>query len=425
MIQGNDILHARIPHVLITAGLIIAVLIEAYAHSILLYNYDKTSTSIIYVIAGVFVAVLPLFCQPRQIQFGSSIVTYLMWAGLLLIFYLIVHPYASLLASHPLDYKTADMLPIMEVMASRFISGGHAYDKIQEIWQGIQPIYLPAMWLPFVVSTLLDIDPRWITLSAIILGILAVIRIWDLGARPCIGLIVLLPVYWMITSFLERDISYLLLTQEGVVIGYYLFFGYALTRNNPYLIGFSGALCLMSRFSLIFWLIAFGCYLLFSKDFKYFIKAAVTCLVTTGALLIVTGAIFHLDIFLGLQRTYLHAIRPSNDWKYSGMIENGLGFARFWGYEGLKQLHCIFLLANILIPILVFGAFLLFRKNISRPILALGTLKLSLVLFYNLLIIPAGYLFYTSTAFSLVILYYWLAYREGECLTAGKFNDNH
>ncbi|HLF65632.1 MAG TPA: hypothetical protein VI603_17850 [Saprospiraceae bacterium] len=393
---------------LITTGIIAAVLIETYAHCVLLYKYEKDWVAVIYLVAGLLVGVLPFTCRNQPVLHASKIYTYFTWAGLLVIFYLLFQDFPSLLAANPLDYKKADMLPIMEVMSGRFMNGQHVYDKIPEIWQGMQPIYLPAMWMPFIISTLLDLDPRWITLSFILMGVLVTMNVWDTKPRPLISMIVLLPVFWIITAFITRDTNFLVHTQEGVVIGYYLIFAYALTRDNPYFVGFAAALCLMSRFSLIFWLLAFGCFLLFSKDYKYLIKAASTCIGTVCILLVATGAIYHLDVFLGLQQTYLNAIRPNNEWKYAGLIDNELGIARFWGYENLKQLHRVFLLVNILTPIAIFGIYILRRRSIGRVLLALCTLKLSLVLFYNLIIIPAGYLFYTSTFFSLAILYYWL-----------------
>lgn len=398
----------------ITAGIVLAVLLEVYAHTTLLYTYDPAKTSIIYVLAGLCVAFLPLFAKGNIALPNSKLTIYLTWLGLAVFFVFLTQKLSSLFAAHPLDYKVADMLPIMEVLSDRFLHGQHVYDKIPEIWNGMQPIYLPAMWLPFLVSTLLDIDPRWITLSFVIIGVSICCQVWVIKPRPLLSLIILLPLYWFFIAFTQRDRGYFIDTQEGLVIGYYLFLAFALIKDKPYLIGFAAALCLMSRFSFIFWLLAFGCYLLFTKKYRYLLKAVVVCAFTTLVIMVVTGAIQHLDVFMGLQRTYLHAVRPNNEWKYGGMIMEGLGFARFWAYENLKQLHGVFLILNSLVPIGVFSFFLIKGNKPGRILLALCTLKLSLVLFYNLLIIPAGYLFYTSTFFSLAILYYWLTGEKHE-----------
>src|SRR5262245_39198533 len=48
---------------------------------------------------------------------------------------------------NPLRYQNADMLPIIKSMNQRFLHGqwNQVYQPIPEIWNGIKPIYLPAM----------------------------------------------------------------------------------------------------------------------------------------------------------------------------------------------------------------------------------------------------------------------------------------
>jgi len=60
----------------------------------------------------------------------------------------------------PIDITNADMLPIIKVMGERFIAGQHShiYDTIPWIWHGTQPIYLPAMWLPYVPAIAIGIE---------------------------------------------------------------------------------------------------------------------------------------------------------------------------------------------------------------------------------------------------------------------------
>lgn len=55
------------------------------------------------------------------------------------------------ISTSPLSYTDADMIPIMQVMSQRFLQGewSMVYQPVQEIWNGIQPVYLPAMWMPF------------------------------------------------------------------------------------------------------------------------------------------------------------------------------------------------------------------------------------------------------------------------------------
>lgn len=411
--QGVIVKNYSVRDILITATIISVVLIEVYAHTRLLYWYDRAATAVIYFVAGLSIALLPLLVRRRPVIPGSKISTYATWLGLLIIIFLLVKDFPALIVANPLDYKVSDMLPIMKVMAERFIDGQHVYKRIPEIWQGMQPIYLPAMWLPFVLSELMEFDLRWITLSFIILGSIVSVKAWDLKPRPFVTLIVFVPLFWLATTLVTKDMSYFIHTQEGIAVGYYLLLAFALMRGNPYLIGFSAALCLTSRFSFIFWLLAYGLYLLFSKDYRFFLKTAIVGLLTVVALMLFTGAYRHLDVFMGLQRTYLHAVRPNNEWKYSEMLQTSLGMARFWGYASLKELHKLFLIVNTLVPVLAFSIYLLRKRGTrKRNLISLCILKLSLVCFYNLILIPIPYLFYTSTFISIAILHYWLQGKE-------------
>jgi hypothetical protein len=335
-----------------------------------------------------------------------------MWAILVLIFFPMISAVAAQFAATPLDYKHADMLPILEIMAERFLHGQPVYSVIPEIWSGMQPIYLPAMWMPFTISSVFHFDPRWMTVAFFALGILLVLRIANLKPKSWLLMIVLLPVYWMVDGIFSNDMGYFLLTQEGIVVGYYLFLGYALSQDKPYLVGLAASLCMMSRFSFAGWLLAFGLYLLLSKDYRYLLKAGAVFAGVVLVLMVATHAISHLDVFIGLEKTYRNAVRPNNEWKLGPLIDNGLGLARYWGYANLRELHTLFIAVNIVAPILLFGVFLIRKIGALKVLVPLCALKLSLVLFYNMIIIPAGYLFYTSTLFSIVILYYCLSGRK-------------
>ena len=70
-------------------------------------------------------------------------------------------------------------------------------------------------------------------------------------------------------------------TEEGIVIGYYLFLAFSLTRKQPVLIGIAIACCLISRFSLFFWVPMYLIYVFFfeSKRQAYIITATIVIIV--------------------------------------------------------------------------------------------------------------------------------------------------
>ncbi len=85
-----------------------------------------------------------------------------------------------------LDIANADMLPIIKVMGERFIAGQHShiYDPIPWIWGGTKPIYLPAMWLPYVPAIAMGIDMRWIAVAGLLFAFGAFVFLYRPHSHP-------------------------------------------------------------------------------------------------------------------------------------------------------------------------------------------------------------------------------------------------
>jgi len=119
---------------------------------------------------------------------------------------------------NPLDYTHADMLPVIRVMAERFIHFQPVYEVIPEIWGGVMPVYLPGLWLPFVPAVILNIDLRWIT-TCFILSSLIFLFIWIRGNKR--SLLVWIPIGLWFDYILYNRNETMVLSEEGVVYGYY------------------------------------------------------------------------------------------------------------------------------------------------------------------------------------------------------------
>ncbi|HZE84087.1 MAG TPA: hypothetical protein VE035_07245, partial [Puia sp.] len=170
-----------------------------------------------------------------------------------------------------LDIYNADMLPIIKVMDQRFIAGqwSKIYDTIPEIWNGVQPIYLPAMWQPFVPAVALGIDMRWTT----VVGLLFVAGAFLFLYRPragsyfsfFTGVLAFLLFWWL---FADNSPGLITVSEEGVVIAYYVLLVLALASGNTVLTGIAASLCMLSRYALAGWIPAFLLYLLLGKKYK-------------------------------------------------------------------------------------------------------------------------------------------------------------
>ena len=301
---------------------------------------------------------------------------------------------------NPLLYQNADMLPIIKSMNQRFLDGQwkQVYQPIPEIWNGIQPIYLPAMWMPFGFSLIFDFDIRWITVCGLWLSvILCVVPGWKkiTLAFFLIGAFMVL-LAWL---HINNDNGVIELTEEGVVYFYYCLLATAIIFTNPWLMGISVALCLLSRYSFIGWIPFAFLYLVLRKEYKFLLKTSVTAVIIVAILILPFGLgplLYHLHLHDG----YIsHAARVWHD-EPETYFET-LGMAKFFGASHIKLLHGILVTGSFLIPL----SFLLFlrKKIFTQPNILLAGFQLSLTFFYNFLDVTYLYLYYTPVFVSLLI----------------------
>ena len=314
----------------------------------------------------------------------------------------------------PIDYRLADMLPVLDVMSERFLQGSYVYPDIPEIWDGMTPVYLPGFWMPFIFHHLFDFDMRWICVICMLAGLILTLNIFIRDRRSIVHillwsiavLILLIPILWLPSFVLTH-------AQEGIAIGYYLLLGYALLTKKWRLSGIAAGLCLMSRYALAPWFLAFSIFLFWMKERKAGVHFFGLATVLAVSLIMIGGGYQHLDVFLGLPDQYLESVMNDPS-KYVPTIRESLGLAKFISFEQLPRMHSIFKWSQVLIPIIGFAMYPLIKNWISLEKHAVVILKICLIFFYNLLILPYPYLFFVSTAFSMVLLSSLLADAKSE-----------
>ncbi len=398
----------------VSLGLIFGlVLLETLCHTYWLRMYDRAWISVLYLGSGMGVGLIPLLWNSpieKQLSRWTSLLTRIIWlAGISYLCYFLYLKSPWIFNTFPIDIRIADMLPVMRVMGWRWLEGNEIYAEIPEFWGGTFPIYLPAFWMPYVPALYFGFEMRWISEIFIIIGCVFAFRVFDPTSKQHpFSLLAFIPLFLIIRFVMLLDFRLVAISQEGIVIGYYLFLAYTLTTNNPYLQGLAIALCLLSRYVFTFWVPMYLIYIfLFHSK-----RSALITLGTTVALwmlfMVYTGAIEHLGFFSQMPKVYLEAVQdPLNNWKYRPIFEDSLGMARFFSADSLVWMHRGLFILSFLVPFTL----LLINYKRSQPIckemFALCSLKLTLVVFYNLLIIPALYLFYTNTFFSFAVLFYY------------------
>lgn len=398
------------------------VLIEISCQLFWLQVFPPGLISWLYFISGLGIGSV-LFWAPTasKVNFTihrySSIVFFLL---LLIVLYIFRH---SNFAIHrnPLNYQVADMLPVIKIMGERCLSGEPIYAIIPEIWSGMQPIYLPVMWLTYLPAVAFQVDLRWISLMVMGLGLIAPFLFISQRNKVSFWIILyLVPSFMVLDHLLTVDSVFFSASEEAVVVFYYVLLGASLFTRRYTLQAFLISLCLMSRFSLLGWVPVYLVYIYIHTGWPVLLRVLVVLCCTCLGLMTLTGAIFHLDIWFDIQNNYLTALM-NQPWKYQELIDVNLGLAKLWQYKALPVMHYLSVVLCLLILPLVFIYFLVRRYSFSaHPLFILGALKIILVVFYNLLIMPYGYLFYTSTFVSVII---YIAYTANLTLSARTVNN--
>jgi len=395
---------------LLTASIAVVIVIEVLCATYLLkYPRWSGSLSVIYFFSGIAISVALLFFPQISFEnqhgnrrnFFPRTNAILIPLSAAYCFYYTQY----WIHSTPLSYEYADMLPVIKVMNERFLSGhfSQVYQPIPEIWGGSQPGYYPAMWMPYCVGVLTHIDLRWINsfalFSSFVICLVIASRVKNLWASAFFIISFLLLVTWL---YEEPVHNYIRLTEEGVVVLYYMFLMLAIISKKPVLIGIALGLCLLSRFSIIGWIPAISIYLLLQKKFKELLLIGGSCVLTVLALFIIPfgwSTVLHV-----IQRSTVYMTTAPNVWTVNPeYFTNFLGFARYYMPGHLHLLHDTLIASSFGLPIL-FVLFVYFlRKKFPANNVLLATGKLSLVVFYSFIYVPYLYLFYTSSMVSLLI----------------------
>ncbi len=406
-------------YILIQYSLLIAFLTETFCVCYALkFPAWIPAASVIYFIAGWVIAFLFLGVPEARLSLSRALKTNTKDAGykilLLLIMAMLMHHFTKKWIIHtPLSITDADMLPVMKVMSQRFLQGqwANVYSPIPEIWGGMQPIYLPAMWLPFTIAVACDLDLRWISTTGLFFSFSFFLLLFDPFKKQLLPVLLAFSaciLFWWLET--EEVHNFIRLSEEGIVVFYYSLLVLSLFSGNSFLIALAAALCVLSRYSLAGWLPAMLIYLIFiRKNIQQASVFVITGLLTLVVLVILPFGGKIIQSFIELPYSYVeHANRVwRNNPKF---FYESMGFAKFFGPGRTVLLHRVLISMSFVLPMFFMVGCLLWerRKKVMLTNIPLACLKFSLVIFYNFLDVPYLYLFYTSSFVSLAAITYFL-----------------
>lgn len=394
--------------------LVFLVTLEVVVHITGISLFGGDVTTWLTLTLGLVIGCFPvLWSQPERVPDNQTLSpSYLLWLIFLLVGLMVLHYGEEVFTKVDIDYRKADMLPVIEVMSKRFLAGEDPYMTIPQIWDGIQPIYLPALWMPYTLAALCDIDMRWISVIWLLFGLagyLHIIQSYIHGLRS--KLLGILPGVLAVTFMFSLDDSAITMTQEGVVIGYYMLLAYAIYRKKTLVIGIALGLCMMSRYYLLPWLSCYLIALFFLQDVREFFQTIAALALTCFFLIIISKVGPHLSLIMSLSDHYLEAVVADTD-KFIYTMEHSGGMGRYFFPSRMGLLQSLLLGGALVIPVV---GFLIYRRSstdIDIHMYSLCLLKISMVWALSFMIIPYQYLFLPSLFVSLFMIPIFLRHRE-------------
>jgi hypothetical protein len=311
---------------------------------------------------------------------------------------------------NPIDYKFADMLPLIKIACERFLHGEAVYRPVPQVWGGENIPYLPAMWLPFAPALLLQADMRWTNIVMFMgcLGLsLCLLPAMRKSAFLFMSLIVFTGFFLIARFYTWEDNTLFKLSEEAIPSFYYLLLCTALLFGFDWLTGITLALCTLSRFSLMPFIPMLFLCLLADKKYSRALNIAAVYTVLMLVIFIIPFFSEQPHYFLDIPLKYKAQVEIFwHRYGYSLEGTRNLGLAFIFCYAHLSAMKFFYIILLIILPVLLFAIFFRLRnnENFQKNIWLAASLKLILLVFYNFISLPVLYIFAVPTLISYPIL---------------------
>ncbi len=163
-------------------------------------------------------------------------------------------PFVHAFALFPDPGSCSDIIPQLTTLYSRFSRGIQPYFPLEQFAWHPFPVYMPLHWLPVGLGYFLKIDVRWagfifLSVSCGVLGY----HLWGSANSLKKMIAIVLPAI-VLCSFIHWAKQDIAVAFELVVAAYYLLLAIGLLSGNLVLITVGIIACLLSRYTLVFWL---------------------------------------------------------------------------------------------------------------------------------------------------------------------------
>src|SRR5688572_1713607 len=200
-------------------------------------------------------SVLPTF------KITSTVWHRFMWAvGGLLSILISYEEFRKLCVKYTEPEKWSDVITQARVLFERFSQNELPYAPIEIVGSHmLSPVYMPMHWLPVGITDFFQIDIRWA--GFIVLAIVASLFGWLLALQKAsfiLRLTILLLPSLALWAFILKAPGDIMVSFEIAVVAYYLLLAYGLSMRKLWVVTLGVILCLLSRYTLLFWLPLFA-----------------------------------------------------------------------------------------------------------------------------------------------------------------------
>lgn len=321
----------------------------------------------------------------------------------------------------PNNPNSSDIVPSLELYVKRFLNFEYPYQPMNFGFWTVQPTYFPLRWLPFIITEKLKVDYRYLPIF-FILFLITVFRAKDyLKSTLNISFIFksIIPYAYIILVFIYLKIDFALSVELLIVCYHFIFIHLFENNKKPIYIAIGITLCILSRSTMVFWLIFyFYYYWIQYKRTEWFKLTAFTILLCSFIFGPYLWYDFNQSLLNGLNYNDI-AVRDMwnvQSWQQVSDIphhlNHGLNFSIYsykYFYPDVERaflcMKYVQLFLVILVPILYSVAFYKFKTKIkNHNFMLLISLKLYLILFYSFFYAPFPYLFFLPFFLNILIV---------------------
>ena len=312
-----------------------------------------------------------------------------------------------LIRDHANTLAFSDVITILQTYVARWRSGEVVYRYLTVANYPLFPNHLPLQWLPYVPADMLGIDYRWWSLGLLLLlgfGAYLLVLLRQPLPWPEFVLKALLP-FAVLAQLIEYNPDIYTFTCEPTIIAYYCVLAAAVLSRSALAQGAGLVLCLLSRYSVVFW-VPFYLWVLWRERGPRH-ALVVAGLVAAGVLGLYVVPFLSHDWTIFTHALAEYKIATLGEWSlhddsgFPPQLFSGVGAASWFYTHGsgtladkIAALQHTHVVACVACVGLVATLYYRLRQRLPYQVAALLGLKLYLTVFYTFLQIP--YLYLTS-----------------------------